>query len=255
MKPHVVRSELVLRCVRFTVLEMRWRRELRGHRAPACPSRPLRLRAVGLDGVLDLPRDGTDDQRRAGGGVRRPALRGVATFGRHHRDGAGALRRGRFARRDPHRVKGGDGPGRTCTKGGWGFHPMLWFAHSTDEALSGLLPTGSAVANTVAHDMRVLDPAVAWLPVAIALGHHVGDDARRLRTHRAHRPGGVHPRLPVDRSGLQHRLRRRGPLTFPDPQRDPRHCGPRGAERPARGRWWTITPRSLTSASGRSEPG
>jgi hypothetical protein len=62
-------------------------------------------------------------------------------------------------------------------KKGYGFHPMLCFADATGEALSAVLRPGNATANTVTDHVRVLDAAIAQLPIAIASSHHVGDDA------------------------------------------------------------------------------
>lgn len=61
-------------------------------------------------------------------------------------------------------------------KGGYGFHPMLCFADATGEALSGLLRPGNAGANTAADHVRVLDEAIAQLPVDVQAGHHEEDD-------------------------------------------------------------------------------
>jgi len=62
-------------------------------------------------------------------------------------------------------------------KGGFGFHPMFCFADATGEALAGLLRPGNAGANTVSDHVSVLDAAIAQLPLSIAVGHRVGDDA------------------------------------------------------------------------------
>ena len=66
-------------------------------------------------------------------------------------------------------------------KGGFGFHPMFCFADVTGEALSGLLRSGNAGANTVADHVLVLDAAVGQLPEEISVGHHEGDDAALVR--------------------------------------------------------------------------
>jgi hypothetical protein len=132
-------------------------------------------------------------------------------------------------------------------KGGWGFHPMFCFADATGEALSGLLRPGNAGANTVADHLLVLDAAVAQLPAAIALGHHVGDDeslvARELvvRTDSAGCTQGFVWGCRARNIGFFVVARSK----CPGPQRDLRHRGSRrdlGAgssprREPARGRW------------------
>jgi len=70
-------------------------------------------------------------------------------------------------------AKAGTGP---TYKGGYGFHPLLVFADSTGECLSGMLRPGNAGANTVADHVVVLDEAITQLPGAIASGHREGDD-------------------------------------------------------------------------------
>jgi hypothetical protein len=62
-------------------------------------------------------------------------------------------------------------------KGGFGFHPILCFADATGEALSGMLRSGNAGANTAADHIRVLDAAIAQLPEGVRAGHRDGDDA------------------------------------------------------------------------------
>jgi hypothetical protein len=66
-------------------------------------------------------------------------------------------------------------------KGGFGFHPMLCFADLTGECLSSMLRPGNAGANTVADHVSVLDAAIAQLPEAIAMGHHVGERGTATR--------------------------------------------------------------------------
>ena len=74
--------------------------------------------------------------------------------------------------------KAGTGPNY---KGGFGFHPLFCFADATGEALSAMLRPGSAGANTLVDHFTVLDAAIAQLPVEIAAGHHLGDDATDVR--------------------------------------------------------------------------
>jgi hypothetical protein len=49
-------------------------------------------------------------------------------------------------------------------RGGYGFHPLLCYLDETDEALSGLLRSGNAGANTAADHVEVLSRAVEQLP-------------------------------------------------------------------------------------------
>lgn len=60
-------------------------------------------------------------------------------------------------------------------KGGFGFHPMFCFLDATGEALAGILRPGNAAANSGADQLAVIDAALAQLPAAYQLGHHVGD--------------------------------------------------------------------------------
>ena len=53
-------------------------------------------------------------------------------------------------------------------KGGYGFHPLLCFAATTGEALSGILRPGNAGSNTAADHIEVLDAALAQLPAGFA---------------------------------------------------------------------------------------
>lgn len=66
-------------------------------------------------------------------------------------------------------------------KRGFGFSPMFCFADATGEALAGLLRPGNATANDIADQLAVLDAAIAQLPVEVAAGHRVGDDAGLAR--------------------------------------------------------------------------
>jgi len=61
-------------------------------------------------------------------------------------------------------------------KGGFGFHPMLFFADDTGETRAALLRGGNAGSNTVADHLTVLDDAIAQLPRAIQAGHHAEDN-------------------------------------------------------------------------------
>src|SRR3954471_7831968 len=49
-------------------------------------------------------------------------------------------------------------------KGGYGFHPMLAYAHETGEAMGGELRPGNAGANTAADQITVLEHALAQIP-------------------------------------------------------------------------------------------
>lgn len=49
-------------------------------------------------------------------------------------------------------------------KGGYGFHPMLAYAHETAEALGAELRPGNAGANTAADQIAVLEHALAQIP-------------------------------------------------------------------------------------------
>jgi DDE family transposase len=51
-------------------------------------------------------------------------------------------------------------------KRGFGFHPMLAYAHETGEALGGELRPGNAGANTAADQIAVLEAALAQIPAA-----------------------------------------------------------------------------------------
>jgi hypothetical protein len=53
-------------------------------------------------------------------------------------------------------------------KGGFGFHPMLAYLDSSEEALAGLLRPGNAGANTAADKIAVLDAALQQLPKRVA---------------------------------------------------------------------------------------
>src|SRR3954447_4709995 len=55
--------------------------------------------------------------------------------------------------------------GRAGTfKGGYGFHPMLAYAHETAEAMGGELRPGNAGANTAADQIQVAEHAIAQIP-------------------------------------------------------------------------------------------
>jgi len=51
-------------------------------------------------------------------------------------------------------------------KGGYGFHPMLAYAHETGEAMGGELRPGNAGANTAADQIAVAEHAIAQIPRA-----------------------------------------------------------------------------------------
>jgi DDE family transposase len=71
-------------------------------------------------------------------------------------------------------------------KGGYGFHPMLAYAHETGEALGGELRPGNAGANTAADQIAVAEHAIAQIPA-----EHVE---------------GLEPLLRVDTAGATHEL-------------------------------------------------
>lgn len=50
-------------------------------------------------------------------------------------------------------------------KRGFGFHPMVCYLDSTDEALAGVLREGNAGSNTASDQIEVIDKALAQLPV------------------------------------------------------------------------------------------
>src|SRR5206468_11525970 len=54
---------------------------------------------------------------------------------------------------------------RPTYKHGFGFYPVLCYLDGTTEALAGLLRPGNAGSNTAADQLRVLDDALAQLPV------------------------------------------------------------------------------------------
>jgi len=51
-------------------------------------------------------------------------------------------------------------------KGGYGFHPLMCFEATTGEALSGMLRSGNAGANTATDHIEVLERALAQLPAS-----------------------------------------------------------------------------------------
>jgi hypothetical protein len=51
-------------------------------------------------------------------------------------------------------------------KGGYGFHPMLAYAHQTGEAMGGELRPGNAGANTALDQIQVAEHAIAQIPTA-----------------------------------------------------------------------------------------
>jgi Transposase DDE domain group 1 len=66
-------------------------------------------------------------------------------------------------------------------KGGFGFHPLYCFADAMGETLAVRLRPGNAGANNVIDLIGVLDAAIDGLPLEIAAGHHLGDDAGLVR--------------------------------------------------------------------------
>src|SRR3954469_13018022 len=81
-------------------------------------------------------------------------------------------------------------------KGGYGFHPMLAYAHETAEALGGELRSGNAGANTAADQIAVLEHAIAQIPA-----EHVESIEVLLRADSA---GATHELLAFAR---EHRVR------------------------------------------------
>jgi hypothetical protein len=81
-------------------------------------------------------------------------------------------------------------------KGGYGFHPMLAYAHETGEAMGGELRPGNAGANTAADQIRVAEHAIAQIPA-----EHVEDIELLLRADTA---GATHELLAWAR---EHRVR------------------------------------------------
>jgi hypothetical protein len=49
-------------------------------------------------------------------------------------------------------------------KGGFGYHPLLYFLDNTTEALAWILRPGRAESNTAADHITVLDQALGQLP-------------------------------------------------------------------------------------------
>jgi hypothetical protein len=80
-------------------------------------------------------------------------------------------------------------------KGGYGFHPMLAYAHETGEAMGGELRPGNAGANTAADQIAVAEHAIAQIPA-----EHVEAIALLLRADTA---GATHELLAFAR---EHRV-------------------------------------------------
>jgi Transposase DDE domain group 1 len=78
-------------------------------------------------------------------------------------------------------------------KGGFGFHPMLAYLDSSEEALAAMLRPGNAGANTAADQIAVLDAALAQLPKRVA--------AREAILVRADSAGATHELLDFCRDG------------------------------------------------------
>ena len=81
-------------------------------------------------------------------------------------------------------------------KGGYGFHPMLAYAHETGEALGAELRPGNAGANTAADQIAVLEHALAQIPAEHVEGIEV--------VLRADTAGATHELLAFAR---EHRVR------------------------------------------------
>jgi hypothetical protein len=94
-------------------------------------------------------------------------------------------------------------------KGGFGFHPMLAYLDSSEEALAGLLRPGNAGANTAADQIAVLDAALAQLPKRVA--------AREAILVRADSAGATHELMDCCRDG---RLRFSVGFDLTEPIRD-----------------------------------
>jgi len=62
-------------------------------------------------------------------------------------------------------------------KRGFGFHPIFCFSDATGEALAALLRAGNATSNDSGDNLAVLDAAIDQLPLRLAVGHRVGDQA------------------------------------------------------------------------------
>jgi hypothetical protein len=52
-------------------------------------------------------------------------------------------------------------------KGGFGFHPLLCYLDASEEALTGMLRSGNAGANTAADQIEVVEQALAGLPRSV----------------------------------------------------------------------------------------
>lgn len=50
-------------------------------------------------------------------------------------------------------------------KGGFGFHPLLWFLDESDEGLAGILRAGNAGSNTAEDHVLILEDALEQLPL------------------------------------------------------------------------------------------
>ncbi|MGH2687963.1 MAG: IS1380 family transposase [Actinomycetota bacterium] len=70
-------------------------------------------------------------------------------------------------------------------KHGFGFHPVMCYLDGTTEALAGLLRPGNAGSNTAADHLRVLDDALAQLPVATRAADPEGGEWMLLRADSA----------------------------------------------------------------------
>jgi DDE family transposase len=70
-------------------------------------------------------------------------------------------------------------------KHGFGFHPVMCYLDGTTEALAGLLRPGNAGSNTAADHLRVVDDALAQLPVGTRAADPEGGEWMLLRADSA----------------------------------------------------------------------
>ena len=70
-------------------------------------------------------------------------------------------------------------------KHGFGFHPVMVYLDGTTEALAGLLRPGNAGSNTAADHLRVVDDALAQLPVATRAADPEGGEWMLVRADSA----------------------------------------------------------------------
>jgi DDE family transposase len=70
-------------------------------------------------------------------------------------------------------------------KHGFGFHPVVCYLDGTGEALAGMLRPGNAGSNTAADQLRVVDDALAQLPVATRAADPEGGEWMLVRADSA----------------------------------------------------------------------